>query len=187
MKHAPRSRLWSPPHSAFAGFRFPAEVIVVAVRWYLRYGLSYRDVEELLAEPGVEVDHVTVYRWVQRFTPLLADAARFARHAPGERWFVNETYVGSSPARSSVNPFASPRTMSPRSTPLAPSLPPAADHDDDPSSACGPTTCHHRRSRGFMHTAMTPNPMGAHHGMDRTTRYPLAGPVPQRRRHRRHR
>jgi transposase-like protein len=45
-------------------------VITVAVRWYLRYGLSYRDVEELLAERGIEVDHVTVYRWVQRFTPL---------------------------------------------------------------------------------------------------------------------
>jgi transposase-like protein len=68
-------------------------VIVVAVRWYLRYGLSYRDVEELLAERGIEVDHVTVYRWVQRFTPLLAEAARFARHAPGDRWFVDETYV----------------------------------------------------------------------------------------------
>jgi IS6 family transposase len=39
------------------------------VRWYLRYGLSYRDVEELLAERGVEVDHVTVYRWVQCFAP----------------------------------------------------------------------------------------------------------------------
>jgi transposase-like protein len=51
-------------------------VIVVAVRWYLRYGLSYHDIEELLAERGIEVDHVTVYRWVQRFTPLLADAAR---------------------------------------------------------------------------------------------------------------
>jgi IS6 family transposase len=59
------------PHvhrSAFAGFRFPPEVITVAVRWYLRYGLSYHDVEELLAERGIEVDHVTVYRWVQRFT-----------------------------------------------------------------------------------------------------------------------
>jgi IS6 family transposase len=54
--------------SAFAGYRFPREVITVAVRWYLRYGLSYRDVEELLAERGIEVDHVTVYRWVQRFT-----------------------------------------------------------------------------------------------------------------------
>ena len=82
MKHAARCRVWSPPPSALAGFRFPAEVIVVAVRWYLRYGPSYRDVEELLAERAVEVDHVTVYRWVQRFTPLLADAARFARHAP---------------------------------------------------------------------------------------------------------
>jgi IS6 family transposase len=39
------------------------------------------------------VDHVTVYRWVQRFTPVLADAARFARHSPGDRWFVDETYV----------------------------------------------------------------------------------------------
>jgi transposase-like protein len=79
--------------SAFAGFRFPAEVIVVAVRWYLRFNLSYRDVEELLLERGVEVDHVTVFRWVQRFTPLLVDAARFTRHAPGDRWFVDETYV----------------------------------------------------------------------------------------------
>jgi transposase-like protein len=65
----------------------------VAVRWYLRYGLSYHDAEELLAERGIEVDHVTVYRWVHRFTPLLADAARFRRRAPGDRWFVDETYV----------------------------------------------------------------------------------------------
>src|SRR5436189_3890782 len=88
-----RSRSWSPPTSAFAGFRFPSEVIVVAVRWYLRFNLSYRDVEELLTERGIEVDHVTVFRWVQRFTPWLADAARFARHAPGDRWYVDETYV----------------------------------------------------------------------------------------------
>jgi hypothetical protein len=52
VKRAARSRPWSPPQSAFAGFRFPADVIVLAVRWYLRYGLSYRDVEELLAERG---------------------------------------------------------------------------------------------------------------------------------------
>jgi transposase-like protein len=68
-------------------------VITVAVRWYLRYGLSYRDVEELLAEPGIDVDHVTVYQWVQHFTPLLLDAARPCRHVPGDRWFVDETYV----------------------------------------------------------------------------------------------
>jgi transposase, IS6 family len=66
---------------------------VLAVRWYLRYGLSYRDVEELLVERGIEVDHVTVYRWVQRFTPLLIDAARPCRHTPGNRWSVDETYV----------------------------------------------------------------------------------------------
>ena len=64
---------------------------MVAVRWYLRYGLSYRDVEELLAERGIAVDHVTVYRWVQRFTPLLIDAARSCRHVPGDRWIVDET------------------------------------------------------------------------------------------------
>jgi transposase-like protein len=68
-------------------------VIVAAVRWYLRFGLSYRDVEELLAERGVEVDHVRVYRWVLRFTPLLAEAARPCRRAVGDRWFVDETYV----------------------------------------------------------------------------------------------
>jgi transposase-like protein len=68
-------------------------VITVAVRWYLRYGLSYRDVEELLGERGVKLDHVTVYRWVQRFTPLFADAARPLPHAAGDRWFVDETYV----------------------------------------------------------------------------------------------
>jgi transposase-like protein len=79
--------------SAFAGFCFPAEVIVLAVRWYLRFGLSYRDVEELLAERGIEVDHVTVYRWVQRFAPLLAEAARPCRHSVGDRWQVDETYV----------------------------------------------------------------------------------------------
>jgi hypothetical protein len=79
------------PRSSFAGYRFPPEVILVAVRWYLRYGLSYRDVEELLAERGIEVDHVTIYRWVQRFTPLLIDAARPCRHCPGDRWYVDET------------------------------------------------------------------------------------------------
>jgi IS6 family transposase len=65
----------------------------LAVRWYLRYGLSYRDVEELLAERDIAVDHVTIYRWVQRFTPMLVDAARPCRHAIGNRGFVDETCV----------------------------------------------------------------------------------------------
>ena len=93
VRRSRRVRPVLPPRSAFAGFRFPREVIVLAVRWYLRYGLSYRDVEELLVERGVQVDHVSIYRWVQRFTPLLIDAARPRRHDTGDRWFVDETYV----------------------------------------------------------------------------------------------
>jgi transposase-like protein len=93
MRTAHRSHRSTPPRSAFAGFRFPADVIVRAVRRYLRFGLSYRDVEELLTERGVEVDQVTIHRWVLRFTPLLADAARPCRHAVGSRWQVDETYV----------------------------------------------------------------------------------------------
>ena len=66
---------------------------MLAVRWYLRYRLSYRDIEELLAERGITVDHVTIYRWVRRFTPELIDAARPSRHVAGDRWFVDETYL----------------------------------------------------------------------------------------------
>ncbi len=88
-----RPRSSPAPRSSFAGYRFPPDVIMLAVRWYLRFGLSYRDVEELLTERGVEVDHVNVYRWVQRFTPLLAEAARPCRHRVGTRWFADETYV----------------------------------------------------------------------------------------------
>ena len=81
-----RPRSAAVARSAFAGFCFPPDVIVLAVRWYLRFALSYRDVEELLAERGVEVDHATIYRWVQRFTPLLAEATRPCRHVVGDRW-----------------------------------------------------------------------------------------------------
>jgi IS6 family transposase len=84
-----------PPHhlqpsaiarSAFARYFYPPDVMVLAVHWYLRFALSYRYIEDLLAERGIEVDHTTIYRWVQRFTPLLADAARLCRHAVGTRW-----------------------------------------------------------------------------------------------------
>ena len=92
-----RSRRHPPvrpaPSSAFAGYRFPPEVITLAVRWYLRFGVSYRDVEELLAERGIEVDHVSIYRWVQRFAPEFAEAARARQHVVGDRWYVDETYL----------------------------------------------------------------------------------------------
>ena len=64
--------------TAFAGFCFPPDVIVLAVRWYLRFGLSYRDVEGLLAERGIDVDHVTVYRGcsgLRRWSPRLPGLA----------------------------------------------------------------------------------------------------------------
>ncbi len=93
MKRRRSCRVVQLKTSAFAGYRFPPEVILLAVRWYLRYGLSYRDLEEVLAERGIEIDHVTVYRWVQRFTPLLVDAARPCRHPVDDRWFVDETYL----------------------------------------------------------------------------------------------
>ena len=85
--------------SAFAGFRFPPEVITLAVRWYLRFGLSYRDVEELLAERGIEVDHVSIFRWVQRFTPCWR-----RRHARADT--VSETAGGLMRLTSSVRSVA---------------------------------------------------------------------------------
>ena len=64
----------------------------MAVRWYVRYRLSYADLAEWLAERGLGVDRSTLYRWVQGFLPLLGQAARGYRHAVGRRWRVDETY-----------------------------------------------------------------------------------------------
>ena len=75
----------------FRGFRFPADVILWAVRWYLQFGVSYRDLEAMLADRGVEVDHVSLFRWVQRFAPELEKRVR--RHLRPCRgpWHVDET------------------------------------------------------------------------------------------------
>jgi transposase-like protein len=77
----------------FRGFRFPAEVIFWAVRWYLQFPVSYRDLEAMLADRGVVVDHTTMYRWVQRFAPELEQRVR--RHLRPRRgpWHVDETYL----------------------------------------------------------------------------------------------
>ncbi|MGN6359644.1 MAG: IS6 family transposase [Thermomicrobiales bacterium] len=77
----------------FSGYRFPPEVIALAVRWYLRFRLSYADVAELLAERGVPVDPSTLFDWVRAFAPLYADAARPFRRAVGGSWSVDETYT----------------------------------------------------------------------------------------------
>jgi IS6 family transposase len=86
-----RRRFTARSRSAFSGHGFPDEVIALAVRWYVRYRLSYADVVEWLAERAIAVDRSTVYRWVQRFLPLFQDAARAYRAALGAQWRVDET------------------------------------------------------------------------------------------------
>ena len=79
--------------SAFRGYRFPDDVIALAVRWYLRFRLSYADLAELLAERGVLVDPSTIFDWVQQFTPLYQEAARSRRRRVGHQWSIDETYI----------------------------------------------------------------------------------------------
>jgi transposase-like protein len=83
----------TPARRPFRGFRFPPDVLLWAVRWYLRFPVSYRDLERMLADRGVEVDHTTLYRWVQRFAPELEKRVR--RHLRPCRgpWHVDETYI----------------------------------------------------------------------------------------------
>ena len=77
----------------FRGRRFPDEIIVLCVRWYLRYCLSYRDLEEMMAERGVSVDHSTIARWVLHFSPILNDLIRREMRRPNRSWRVDETYI----------------------------------------------------------------------------------------------
>jgi transposase-like protein len=79
--------------SAFSGYRWPADVILTAVRWYLAYPLSSRQVLELLAERGIDVSHRTILNWVQAFGPRLADEVRRHRRPVGRRWFVDEVFL----------------------------------------------------------------------------------------------
>src|SRR5271166_4516709 len=73
--------------------QFEPELILLAVGWYLRFSLSYREVEELLAERGLLVDHVTVWRWVQRYAPESERRLRSRLKPTNDSWRVDETYV----------------------------------------------------------------------------------------------
>ena len=73
--------------------QFEPEVILLAVGWYLRFSLSYRDVEELLAERGLRADHVTVWRWVQRYAPEIQRRLRPRLRPTNDSWRVDETYI----------------------------------------------------------------------------------------------
>ena len=79
--------------SLFKWRHFAPEIILCGVRWYLRYALSYRDVEELLLERGLHVDHTTVFRWVQRYAPELEKRCRPRLKATNDSYRVDETYI----------------------------------------------------------------------------------------------
>ncbi len=77
----------------FKGWQTEPELILCAVRWYLRYSLSFRDVEELLRERGLEADHTTIWRWIQRDGPALEERLRRHLKPTKKSWRVDETYV----------------------------------------------------------------------------------------------
>ena len=79
--------------SPFKWRHFEAEIILLCVRCYLRYSLSYRDLEEMMAERGLSIDHTTIYRWVQRSAPELDKRCRPHLKACNDSWRVDETYV----------------------------------------------------------------------------------------------
>jgi IS6 family transposase len=77
----------------FKGRHFEAEIIVLCVRWYLRFGLSFRNLEEMMAERKLKVDHVTIWRWVQRYAPELNRRCRRELRMTNGSWRVDETYL----------------------------------------------------------------------------------------------
>jgi IS6 family transposase len=100
----------------FRGRHFADEIIVLCVRWYLHFSLSYRDLEDLMAERNLSVDHITVWRWVQRYAPELNRRIRRVLKRTGTSWRVDETYirVGNRSASLSItdNGGGSPQTVS---------------------------------------------------------------------------
>jgi len=81
------------PDQGFKGRQFTAEVILWAVRWYLMFPISYRDLELMLADRGVEVDHTTIFRWIQAYAPELEKRIRPHLQRSNGSWRVDETYV----------------------------------------------------------------------------------------------
>ncbi|ANY82949.1 hypothetical protein BB934_32535 (plasmid) [Microvirga ossetica] len=79
--------------SLFKRRRFPVEIILLCVRWYCKYGISYRDLAEMMQERGVEVDPSTIFRWVQRYAPEIEKRVRHYQGSRSGSWRVDETYV----------------------------------------------------------------------------------------------
>lgn len=83
-KHRPKLFKWR---------HFEPQIILLCVRWYLRYSLSYRDVEEIMTERGLPIDHTTIYRWVQRYAPILEKKCRARLKPTNASWRIDETYI----------------------------------------------------------------------------------------------
>jgi putative transposase len=77
----------------FKGRHFDQSIILLCVRWYLSYGLSLRDLREMMAERGISVDHSTIHRWVVHFAPLLLECFIRRKRAVTGKWHVDETYI----------------------------------------------------------------------------------------------
>jgi putative transposase len=78
---------------SFKGAHFVPDIILTCVRWYLAYPLSYRQVEELMQERGVSVDHATINRWVRKYSPQLEDAFYRRKRPVWRSWRMDETYI----------------------------------------------------------------------------------------------
>jgi transposase-like protein len=78
---------------SFKGMRFPTDVILVCIRWYVAYPLSYRHIEEMMKERGVSLDHSSINRWAVRFLPLIEKTARKHSRPIGFSWRMDETYI----------------------------------------------------------------------------------------------
>src|SRR5690242_17334382 len=83
----------SQSQNPFKWRHFQADIILMCVRWYLRYALSYRDLEEMMRERGLYIDHTTIYRWVQHYAPELEKRCRPHLNACNDSWRVDETYI----------------------------------------------------------------------------------------------
>jgi len=78
---------------SFGGRHFKQELILQSIRWYLAYALSYRDIEEMMQERGINVDHSTIHRWVIHYAPQLEKEFRANKRRPCGRWRLDETYI----------------------------------------------------------------------------------------------
>lgn len=77
----------------FKGSHYPKHIILYAVYFYVRYTVSYRDLEEILTERGMQIDHATLNRWVVKYAPLIAAEAQKRKSATGRSWRMDETYI----------------------------------------------------------------------------------------------